>query len=460
MRTSSTTRTSPTTGCWPAPAWRRARARRSRSTTRSRCPPPDAIARADGGFVLGVEHDEFIAGLPDDAYDVVVLGASVFVRIEAAHAETQQLIAALRDAVSAFGAAARRRLRRRPALHGLRRRARAGALSASSTRSSSIRASACSPTPTISPRCAARAACCATPARAAAIRSSRSTCSTASTSATSTASSTAASATAAGRTPSASAAARARSSPAWAARTAASSAPAIRAGGHTGRKLYQPIPLTRLKHWAYLLRTAFGARKLIVLDEMVNVRPDFEAMLRAFNELDLTYDFPNGMRADHLSREAIELMQGRVSMLSISAESADARRSRRPDRQGPEARRHPSRRRLVPGARRAADDPLHHRLSLGDAGAHHRDPGDGVGPVRSLRRLAVDAVRHADPRHRSCTSSAWRSASSRPTASISRTARCSSTGRRYDPPNCPPGYVAKARAAFDMKMAARAARAS
>jgi MoaA/NifB/PqqE/SkfB family radical SAM enzyme len=28
----------------------------------------------------------------------------------------------------------------------------------------------------------------------------------------------------------------------------------------------------------------------------------------------------------------------------------------------------------------------------------------------------------------------------------------------YDPPNCPPGYVAKARAAFDMKVAARAAR--
>ena len=66
----------------------------------------------------------------------------------------------------------------------------------------------------------------------------------------------------AGRTPSASAAARARSSPAWAARTAASSAPAIRAGGQTGRKLYQPIPLARLKHWAYLLRTVFGARKL------------------------------------------------------------------------------------------------------------------------------------------------------------------------------------------------------
>src|SRR5438105_2552014 len=48
--------------------------------------------RAAGGYVLGVEHTEFIAGLPDEAYDVVVLGASVFLRIEAAHAETHQLI--------------------------------------------------------------------------------------------------------------------------------------------------------------------------------------------------------------------------------------------------------------------------------------------------------------------------------------------------------------------------------
>jgi radical SAM superfamily enzyme YgiQ (UPF0313 family) len=90
----------------------------------------------------------------------------------------------------------------------------------------------------------------------------------------------------------------------------------------TGRKLYRPIPLPRLKHWAYLLRTVFAGRRLIILDEMVNVRTDFEAMLRMLNELDFTYDFPNGMRADHLSREAIELMKGRVGMLSISAESS------------------------------------------------------------------------------------------------------------------------------------------
>src|SRR6185436_10269179 len=47
--------------------------------------------RAAGGFVLGVEHAEFIAGLPDHAYDAVVLGASVFLRIEAAHPETDHL---------------------------------------------------------------------------------------------------------------------------------------------------------------------------------------------------------------------------------------------------------------------------------------------------------------------------------------------------------------------------------
>ena len=43
---------------------------------------------------------------------------------------------------------------------------------------------------------------------------------------------------------------------------------------------------------------------------------------------------------------------------------------------------------------------LHHRLSVGDAGAHHRHARDGVGAVRPLPGVAVDAVRDADPRHR------------------------------------------------------------
>src|SRR5262245_48985120 len=53
--------------------------------------------RARGGWILGVRHDEFLASLPRDRYDVVVIGAPVFLRIEAAHPETRDLIAALRE---------------------------------------------------------------------------------------------------------------------------------------------------------------------------------------------------------------------------------------------------------------------------------------------------------------------------------------------------------------------------
>src|SRR5207248_9916133 len=40
--------------------------------------------RPAGGSVLGVPHDEFVAALPRDRYDVVVVGNPVFLRIEAA----------------------------------------------------------------------------------------------------------------------------------------------------------------------------------------------------------------------------------------------------------------------------------------------------------------------------------------------------------------------------------------
>src|SRR5947208_1616573 len=53
--------------------------------------------RAAGGWVLGVGHDQFVASVPRDRYDVVVLGAPVFLRIEAAHPETRALIATLRQ---------------------------------------------------------------------------------------------------------------------------------------------------------------------------------------------------------------------------------------------------------------------------------------------------------------------------------------------------------------------------
>ena len=207
----------------------------------------------------------------------------------------------------------------------------------------------------------------------------------------------------------------------------------------TGRKLYQPIPLTRLQHWAFLLRTAFAARKLIVLDEMVNVRPDFEAMLRTFNELDFTYDFPNGVRADHLSREAIALMNGRVSMLSISAESATQDDLNGPIGKGQELDAISASRRGV-GARRAVHDHYIIGFPVGDARSRHRHLEMAWELLRPLRGVAVDAVRDPDSRHR--VARAVRvSGRIQPTGSISRTARCSSSAACFDPPNCPPGDV-------------------
>lgn len=224
-----------------------------------------------------------------------------------------------------------------------------------------------------------------------------------------------------------------------------------------GRKLYQPIPLKRLAHWAYLLRTAFGARKLMVLDEMVNVRPDFNAMLRMFNELGLTYEFPNGMRADHLDREAVALMQGRISVLSISAESAT-----QSDLDG----------RIGKGQRlEAIHDVARWCSEIGVPLMVHYIigfPWETPQHITATLEMAWELYdRHG----------AWPSMQfATPIRGTELHEQCVSLGLIppegvdlkdgalfqhrpcYDPPNCPPGYVARARAAFDMKIEARQAR--
>jgi MoaA/NifB/PqqE/SkfB family radical SAM enzyme len=91
----------------------------------------------------------------------------------------------------------------------------------------------------------------------------------------------------------------------------------------TGRKPYRVVPLPVVEEWAYLLARGLGARKLFVLDEVANLRPDFEAVLDALARLDLAYEFPNGLRADRLAEAAIRKMAGRVSLLCVSAESGN-----------------------------------------------------------------------------------------------------------------------------------------
>lgn len=412
--------------------------------------------RAAGGFVLGVEHEEFIAGLPDGAYDVVVLGASVFLRIEAAHAETQRLIAALRarfprsvllladgyvggqhymdydaervlaryselDAILKYPA---ERLFGDPAYLGSLGQARC-VLSAAGERGADpldafylLDGIDLGHFDRFLNRCFGDGVWQNTFGVGSGTRSFLTSmgcphrcifCT---------------------------------SNPGW---------------RKTGRKLYQPIPLARLTHWAYLLRNVFGARKLIVLDEMVNVRPDFEALLGAFNDLDFSYDFPNGMRADHLSREAVALMRGRVSMLSISAESAT-----QSDLDGAigKGQKLDAIHRVAAWCQELGvplmthyiigfpwETPAHITATLEMAWELSERYGawpsmQFATPIRgtalheqcvSLGLIPPDGVDLKDGalfQHRPC----------------------------YDPPHCPPGYVAKARAAFDMKMSASRAR--
>lgn len=93
--------------------------------------------------------------------------------------------------------------------------------------------------------------------------------------------------------------------------------------GADTNKHYRVVPLDVVADWALLLMRGFGAKKLFVMDDIANLRPDFEELLEVFDSLDVFYEFPNGLRADHLSEKAIHKMSKRVSLLCISAESGN-----------------------------------------------------------------------------------------------------------------------------------------
>ena len=412
--------------------------------------------RARGGWILGVDHDDFVAALPSGRYDVVVLGAPVFLRIEAAHPETRDLIAALRErfprsvlllADGYIGGQhyadydADRVLAEYPELDAILKYpgerffadpdhlatlgdARTVLRDANGRGGDPLEAfyfldgidnanfdrflARCfddgvwQNTFGVGPGTRSFVTSIGYPHRCIFCTSN----------------------------------------PGW---------------RRTGRKLYRPIPLARLGHWAYLLRTVFGARKLVVLDEMVNVRTDFEALLRMLNELDFSYDFPNGMRADHLSREAIALMKGRIGMLSMSAESAT-----QADLDGPIGKGQPLQAiRRVAEWCRELDVPLMSHYIIGF-------PWETPAHVTATLEMAWELYDRYG---------AWPSMQfATPIRGTALHEQCASLGLVppegldlkdgalfqhrpcFDPPGCPPGYVGKARAAFDMKLAAREAR--
>ena len=225
----------------------------------------------------------------------------------------------------------------------------------------------------------------------------------------------------------------------------------------TGRKLYRPIPLTRLTHWAYLLKTAFAAKKLLVLDEMVNVRADFEALLRMLNELDFTYDFPNGMRADHLSREAIALMRGRIGMLSISAESAA-----QADLDGPigKGQSLDAVRRVAAWCRELGV-PLMSHFIIGfpwETPAHVTATLDLAWELYD-RHGVWPSVQFATPILGTALHEQVAALGLVPPGGVDLKDGALFQHRPcFEPPGCPPGYLEKARAAFDLKIASRSER--
>ena len=75
------------------------------------------------------------------------------------------------------------------------------------------------------------------------------------------------------------------------------------------------------EHLEALVRT-HGATRLEVLDELLNVNErHFDAFLDEVTRLGVAFDVPNGMRSDYLEPRHFEAMRGKVSTVSVSAES-------------------------------------------------------------------------------------------------------------------------------------------
>jgi MoaA/NifB/PqqE/SkfB family radical SAM enzyme len=91
-------------------------------------------------------------------------------------------------------------------------------------------------------------------------------------------------------------------------------------------KTQRRLSSERVAELVHTYRAAHGATRLAVLDELVNVNAShFDALLDAIEVEDLRFEVPNGFRADYLHEAQITRMRGRITTLSVSAESGSAR---------------------------------------------------------------------------------------------------------------------------------------
>ncbi len=71
---------------------------------------------------------------------------------------------------------------------------------------------------------------------------------------------------------------------------------------------------------------ARGARRVHLLDELANVHEGhFDALLEVLAAHDLRFEIPNGVRADYVEPKHLDAMRGKLTTLSVSAESGDPR---------------------------------------------------------------------------------------------------------------------------------------
>ncbi|HEY6459056.1 MAG TPA: radical SAM protein, partial [Polyangiaceae bacterium] len=94
-------------------------------------------------------------------------------------------------------------------------------------------------------------------------------------------------------------------------------------GRETGApKTQRRLSVTRLREHLETLVRVHRATRIEVLDELLNVNErHFDAFLEIAASLGVAFDVPNGMRADYLEPRHFAAMRGRVTTVSVSAES-------------------------------------------------------------------------------------------------------------------------------------------
>ena len=90
------------------------------------------------------------------------------------------------------------------------------------------------------------------------------------------------------------------------------------------RPVFRPHGLPYLRRYFYTLKTRFGARRLALLDGCANHEPErFAGILDILRKLELSCEFPNGLRADRLTFGMLKKLKALSESLTISAESGD-----------------------------------------------------------------------------------------------------------------------------------------